>query len=232
MKTKISIIKIICIGYLSSLSFLTQGQTTGNDSLTLSRNYDVQCIYDKEGNLIYYDSTYVDSDLYKPENEAYDSLISALKEDDRRINYSIRFPKDSFSLSFQLPERFFDYAPDYRFDIEVPKFDSLLSGFDYYFSLSPSDSTADLEEEDPGIEFHGSVPEVNPDLDKTIWEIERRMRELNDRLWNDYNSWQERQDRRNEQEERNEQDNMQAIPKEEDVPPSGQEELGNVPIEI
>ena len=28
----------------------------------------------KEGNLIYYDSTYVEADLYQPESEEYDSL--------------------------------------------------------------------------------------------------------------------------------------------------------------
>jgi len=137
MKTQFILSLLIIITHTVFSCPAGLAQISGEDSTIDTLNYDVQRVYDKEGNLIYYDSTIVGS--FHPDTcrSEFDSLVDTWKEQNRRMRYSIRFPQDSFSYSFELPDKFFEYAPEYEFDIEVPDVDSLLKGFDYYFSLSP-----------------------------------------------------------------------------------------------
>jgi hypothetical protein len=185
MKTNAFLLNfLVVINLLNFNNGFAQNDKDSTDTPYL--DYDVQRVYDKEGNLIYYDSSVVYSTPKNYENSEFDSLLSVLKEDDRNINYSIRFPKDSFSYSFQLPDDFFEHAPRYKFDMEVPKVDSIFKGFDYYFSITPSDSIIRPE---PFFEFQGKVPEIDPYLDSKMWEMERRMLEFHDRIMREYDDW-------------------------------------------
>lgn len=186
MKNSILIILFLTLAVYTPKAF---GQDSAHIELPPPAGYDVQRMYDKEGNLLFYDSTEVKEDMHTHNNAEFDSLVGMLKEQNRSIRYSIRFPRDSFSFSFQLPQRFLEYAPRYEFDIDIPSFDSLLKDFEYYFSLSPADSGAKKETEDPYYEYHGNQPEAEPFPDDDMWEIERRMREFHDRIIRDYREW-------------------------------------------
>ncbi|MBN1952731.1 MAG: hypothetical protein JW801_16130 [Bacteroidales bacterium] len=199
MKISLLLLGISAFLLIPQVARCQEVEENGSNS---SDGYDVQHFYDKEGNLLYYDSIYVDNEAYDPNSEEFDSLINSLKEQGRGIRYSIRFPRDSFSYSFQLPDGFLDFIPDHKLDIVVPPFDSIVKDLEYRFSITPDDSNQTSVEDDPRYEYHGTDPSPGPELDESLWEVERRIHEFHDRLKRDYREW--------EQNKKNE--NIETIP--------------------
>jgi hypothetical protein len=189
MKTKLPILL-----NLLALSSILPGSLIAQDpgQVAPNMNYDVHREYDENGNLIYYDSTTViswDSDSAGTE---YDSLMSAWQEDSHHRFYSYSYPQDSFSYRFRVPGDLFDLSPGFDFSMEFPEIDDILKSFEYNFSVTPSDTSQFPSPPDSYyFDFHGTVPELDPNFSARMRELEQRMYEMQQRILREFELWDE-----------------------------------------
>jgi len=160
----------------------TQNEDVSDDSP--KARYDVHREYDENGNLIYYDSVYIsswDSDTALAE---VDSLLDVWE-------YGTPNHSHPFHYGFHFPGDPFGYLPELEFDFVIPDWHNLQEGFEYNYSITPTDSVdSPLFPDDPVFQYRHVVPPEGWDLDieEQIYEMERFMEEFNRREeWEFYN---------------------------------------------
>ena len=169
-----------------SLNFIPECKAqTDNDAENYpGTSYDVHRKYDKDGNLIYYDSVSVSSWNYDSSIVSVDTVFDMWeygKPNNRRPHY----------YGFHFPGGSFGYIPEFEFNFVIPDFHDFDEGFEYDFSLSPADSLQSPIFPDDTVLYHKHV--IPPDdwqlyLNEQIYRMQRYLEELNRSMDEHYNS--------------------------------------------
>lgn len=96
-------------------------------------SYDVNREYDKEGNLIYYDSIAVSTWDYDTASTEIDSVLDVWE-------YGTPNHLHPYHYGFHFPGSPFGHIPEFEFDFVIPDMHDFQEGFEYNFSITPSDS--------------------------------------------------------------------------------------------
>lgn len=169
-----------------SLSFMPEckAQTNNNTENYPGTSYNVHRKYDNDGNLIYYDSVSVSSWNYDSSIVAIDTVFDVWE-------YGKPIHTRPHYYGFHFPGGPYDYIPEFEFNFVVPDFHDFDEGFEYDFSLSPTDSLHSSIFPDDTLLYHQHV--MPPEdwqlfLNEQIYRMQRYIEELNRSMYEHYNS--------------------------------------------
>lgn len=151
-----------------------EAQIISDDHSGPQSQYNVHREYDEHGNLIEYDSTSVTTWNYSGEDDidtlsdiwSYtpDPRDSEDHSDEYSKHHGFSFPGDGF---YQFPQ--------FDFDFSFNNPDSIIKGFDFYFSLSPGDSINSTE---PYFDYYGQFSPMPPDIHSYIEDMHKMIDDM------------------------------------------------------
>jgi len=177
MKAQIFVLPISAIlgaGYFP----LCQAQDEDSYNNSPKTSYDVHRNYDENGNLIYYDSVAVSTWGFDTSSTEIDSLLDAWEYGTPNRLYP-------FHYGFQFPGDPFGYLPEFEFDFVIPDLHDLQEGFEYNYSITPSNTlNSPLFPSDTIFhQYHYMPPSGwNLNIDEQIYQMEKFFEEFNERM--------------------------------------------------
>jgi hypothetical protein len=176
MKAHVFILSVIVLS--SGIRSFCQAQDTDALNNAPNTRFDVHREYDENGDLIYYDSVAVSTWGYDSSYTEVDSLMDACE-------YGIPNQLHPFHYGFHFPGDPFGYMPEFDFDFIIPDMHDLQEGFEYNYSITPSDSVnPPLFPDNPVFRHQHVVPpeDWNFDMDEEIYQMEQFIEDLNRRM--------------------------------------------------